>query len=501
MNLISRLKTESFARGMWLSVVFNILAKGILFLLTILLAAYFGSNIKTDIYFFVYGSMVLLAGFINAIDHAVLIPQSMRLRQTDGDEAAMAFLNYFFRIYIFIGLAFVVLMYFFGTRVFGWMSKFSETDIELYRNYFLLGSCYFFFLLLTNYINAILSSLKYFTVPMIISGVNSCVVIAGILLLHNQLDVLSVFISGIAAFIINLILVLILMKKKLGWKFAVYPASISKKVLQNIGFAELGQMATMASSFLPLFILSGFGSGVVSLMNYGKNIADIPNSIITAQITSVSAIELNEQAAKNDQLAMQQIFLRTGKLLLYLLVPVSFFLFLFAHPIVQLFYMRGNFSVTEVDGASLFLKWLAVAIFSTGINALVARVFTAMQAIRQAFIYQISLNALLFVLIWILTGIYGAIGYPYAVVITGLINFVLMYIVCRLLFSELDYMSLIKYTGLLLIINGLIAIPLFYTTEQIPVAGWLRLGLCFFVYLFLWLLLKNKLLKPADHHS
>ncbi|MEI7965787.1 MAG: lipid II flippase MurJ, partial [Chitinophagaceae bacterium] len=198
MNLISRLKTESFARGMWLSVVFNILAKGILFLLTILLAAYFGSNIKTDIYFFVYGSMVLLAGFINAIDHAVLIPQSMRLRQSDGDVAAMTFLNYFLRIYIFIGVAFVLLMYFFGTRIFGWLSKFSEADIELYRNYFLLGSCYFFFLLLTNYINAILSSLKYFTVPMIISGVNSCVVIAGILLLHNQLDVLSVFISGIA---------------------------------------------------------------------------------------------------------------------------------------------------------------------------------------------------------------------------------------------------------------------------------------------------------------
>ena len=302
MNLISRLKTESFARGMWLSVVFNILAKGILFLLTILLAAYFGSNIKTDIYFFVYGSMVLLAGFINAIDHAVLIPQSMRLRQTDGDAAAMAFLNYFLRIYIFCGLLFVVLMYFFGTRIFGWVSKFSEADIELYRNYFLLGSCYFFFLLLTNYINAILSSLKYFTIPMIISGVNSCVVIAGILLLHNQLDVLSVFISGIAAFIINLLLVLILMKKKLGWKFGVYPASIPKKVLQNIGFAELGQMATVASSFLPLFILSGFGSGVVSLMNYGKNIADIPNSIITAQITSVSAIELNERAANNDHL-------------------------------------------------------------------------------------------------------------------------------------------------------------------------------------------------------
>jgi len=491
MNLISRLKTESFARGMWLSVVFNILAKGILFLLTILLAAYFGSNIKTDIYFFVYGSMVLLAGFINAIDHAVLIPQSMRLRQTDGDAAAMAFLNYFLRIYIFCGLLFVVLMYFFGTRIFGWVSKFSEADIELYRNYFLLGSCYFFFLLLTNYINAILSSLKYFTVPMIISGVNSCVVIAGILLLHNQLDVLSVFISGIAAFIINLILVLILMKKKLGWIFAVYPASISKKVLQNIGFAELGQMATMASNFLPLFILSGFGSGVVSLMNYGKNIADIPNSIITAQITSVSAIELNERAAKNDQLAMQKIFLRTGKLLLYLLMPVSFFMFLFSHPIVQLFYMRGNFSIAEVDGASLFLKWLAVAIFSIGINALVSRVFAAIQAIRQAFYYQLSLNTLLFVLIWLLTGIYGAIGYPYAVVLMSLINFILMYFICKLLVSFINYIALVKYMVQVLLINASIAIPIYFGIPYLHLATLPMLVVSFFVYLFA-LIMVNK---------
>ena len=319
---------------------------------------------------------------------------------------------------------------------------------------------------------------------MIISGINSCVVIAGILLLHNQLDVLSVFISGIAAFIINLTLALILMKGKLGWKFGVYSVSISKKVLQNIGFAELGQMATMASSFLPLFILSGFGSGVVSLMNYGKNIADIPNSIITAQITSVSAIELNEEAAKNDQLAMQQIFFRTGKLLLYLLVPISFFMFLFSHPIVQLFYMRGNFSIAEVDGASEFLQWLSLAIFSIGINALVSRVFAAMQAIRQATNYQLSLNTLLFVLIWALTGKFGAIGYPYAVVLMNLINFILMYFLCKLLVSFINYITLVKYMVQVLLINASIAIPIYFGIPYLHLTILPMLIISFFVYLF-----------------
>ena len=89
------IKAESYKRGLTLSMVFNILAKGALFLLTICIASYFGSNIKTDIYFFVYSSMILLSGFINSIDIQVLIPESMRLRETEGTVAATAFLNYF----------------------------------------------------------------------------------------------------------------------------------------------------------------------------------------------------------------------------------------------------------------------------------------------------------------------------------------------------------------------------------------------------------------------
>ena len=176
---------------MTLSVIFNIIAKGALFVLTICIAAFFGTDIKTDIYFFVYSSMVLLSGFINTIDTMVLVPESMRLREKEGATAAMGFLNYFFRIYFLISIAFVALMFLFGTKLFGLLSKFSEADIITYKNYFLIGSFYFFFQVLTGYINNILTSLKFFTVPMLISGINSCIVIAGIILLHRRFDVLD----------------------------------------------------------------------------------------------------------------------------------------------------------------------------------------------------------------------------------------------------------------------------------------------------------------------
>ena len=489
MNFRWLIRTESYKRGMMLSVIFNIISKSILFLLTILVARFFGSDIKTDIYFFVYSSMILFSGFINTIDTAVLIPESMRLREKEGNEKAVAFLNFFFRIYFLIGIAFVAAMFFFGTTIFGLISKFPETDILLYKNYFLLGSLYFLFQVLTNYINSILTSLKFFTVPMIISGINSCIVIAGIVLLHGQFDVLSIFIGGIAAYGINLILLLLLMKKNANWIFFSKVSSITKKVWSNIFFSELGQLATLASSFFPLFLLSGFGNGVISVMNYGKNIADIPNTLVTAQLASVSGIQLNEQAARQDHKGMNDTFVRVGKLLLFILIPVGCYLFVFAEPVVRLFYLRGNFTEAAVLDSAKFLQLLSVTIFSMGINSLVSRIFIATQAIRQAFLYQVVLNVLLIAAIWVLTKLYGIWGYPYGMILMNVLNFAAMYFVCKKLFKWIEYVPLLKYSALLIAINFCLAVVFFYTLAESNLIPMYKLLLGFCIYLVVFLVL------------
>lgn len=498
MNFLWLIKTESYKRGMLLSVLFNIIAKSVLFLLTILVAKFFGSDIKTDIYFFVYGSMILLSGFINIVDTAVLIPESMRIRENEGSTVAASFLNFFMRIYVVIGLVFVALLFFFGTTLFGIISKFAAADIILYKNYFLLGSMYFLFQVLTNYINSILTSLKFFTVPMIISGINSCIVIASIIVLHEQLDVLSVFWGGIVAYSINLILLLILLKRNTGWNFFTRTPTIRKKIWTNIFFTQLGQLATLASSFFPLFLLSGFGKGVISLMNYGKNIADIPNTLITSQLTNVSGIQLNEQAARKDLDGMNDTFLHTGKLLVFILIPVGFFLFVFAEPIVELFYLRGNFGIDSVTDSARFLQLLSITIFSFGINALVSRLFIATQSIKQAFIYQVVLNVLLIIAIWIFTKYYGAWGYPYGIILMNLVNYLLMFFICKKILSRINYAGLLKYTALLLLLNAAIASGFYFAAPYLHLAILPKLLISFFVYLFILMLLgKQFQLNPS----
>jgi putative peptidoglycan lipid II flippase len=492
MNFLGVIKAESYKRGTALSVLFNIISKGILFLLTIIIARYFGSNIKTDIYFFVFAAMILFSSFINAIDTAVLIPQSMQLREKEGDTKAMDFLNYFLLIYFIIGVVFTVAMYFFGTTVFGLISKFAEADIMAYHNYFWTGSLFFIFHVLTNYLNNILTSLKFFSLPMVISSVKSCVVIACIFLLKAKYDVMSVIIGGLISYAINLIIQIYVLQKNIGWKFMFKKPTIQKKTWSNIFYAELGQAATVASSMFPLYLLSGFGSGIISIMNYGKNIADIPNTLVTSQFANVSGIKLNKEFAKHDYQCMNNTFLRTSKLMVFILVPMGFYSFVFATPVVEFFYKSSNFNDEAVKAAAVFFKLLAITIFSMGINAMVTRVFIAVQAVKQAFYYQVALNILLIAAIWICTSQFGAYGYAWAIMIVNVINWVLMYFICKKLVPFIDYLGLFKYTAQIILINGLIAAALFFAADNIHISNLGKLIAGFLLYLIILLVLNKK---------
>jgi putative peptidoglycan lipid II flippase len=466
MNLLGSIKAESYKRGMALSVLFNIISKGILFLLTIIIARYFGSNIKTDIYFFVFTTMILFSAFVNIIDTAVLLPESMRLREKEGEAKAMDFLNYFLLIYFAIGILFTALMYFLGTTIFGLISKFATADILAYRSYFLIGSLFFIFHVLTNYLNNILTSLKYFSLPMIISSVKSCIVIVCIFLLREKYDVLSVIIGGLISYAVNLVIQIYILHMLTGWKFTFKKPVIQKATWNNVLYAELGQIATVASSMFPLYLLSGFGSGVISVMNYGKNIADIPNTLVTSQFANVNGIKLNEEFARQDYDGMNETFLNTSKLMVLILVPVGFFMFVFAEPIVALFYNRGSFTQQDVIESAKFMQLLSITIFSIAVNAMVSRLFMAAQFMKQAFAYQVLMNCVLIVSIWLFSKYYGAYGYPFGVIFVNCVNFLTMFFVCKQYFKAIQYGQLLKYSAVIILINIPIALILFFTLRH-----------------------------------
>jgi len=239
----------------------------------------------------------------------------------------------------------------------------------------------------------------------------------------------------------------------------------------------------------PLYLLSGFGSGVLSVMNYGKNIADIPNTLVTSQFANVSGIKLNEQAAKEDYAGMNETFLDISKLMVFILVPLGCFMFVFAEPVVELFYKHGSFTQGDVVSSAKFMKLLSITIFSIGVNAVVTRIFIAMQAIRQAFFYQLILNILLIAGIWTFTKQYGEYGYPYGVILVNCINFIGMYFICKKYFKAIEYGKLLKYSAKIMAVNLPLAALLYYVLLSTDLGSLYNLLFGSIIYLGMFILM------------
>lgn len=180
--------------------------------------------------------------------------------------------------------------------------------------------------------------------------------------------------------------------------------------------------------------------------------------------------------------------------MIFIMVPMGFYCFVFSIPLVELFYQSRNFSTDAIIQAAIYFKLLAVTVFSIGINAMVSRVFIAVQAVKQAFYYQVVLNILLILAISVCTRYYGAYGYPYGIIIINIINYLAMYLICKKLVPQINYAALLPYTGLIILMNGIIAAGVYYTVNYFLLNGILNILVGFLLYLIILLIL-NKLFK------
>jgi hypothetical protein len=74
----------------------------------------------------------------------------------------------------------------------------------------------------------------------------------------------------------------------------------------------------------------------------------------------------------------------------------------------------------------------------------------------------------------------------------NLINFITMYFICRKLVPQINYETLLKYTGIIILINAAIATALFFAVNYIQVANLVKVITGFWLYLIILLMLNKK---------
>jgi putative peptidoglycan lipid II flippase len=447
------IRTESYKKGIFLSTVFNIFNKGLVFCNSLIIAYFFGTQLKMDIYFYAFNTIVILSTFITNLNASVLIPESMRLRTQEGENSAIRFLNFF--LYGYAALTFLLCLIFLidPVKTFNMVSGFNKEALQQQAQILSLSIPLIFLMPVVNLLTDIMTSYKFFTIPMIAGIINGLFSIVFVILFHRTLDVLSLLAGLLLSYSLNFLLLVWLMRKRLNWNFRFHRMNIGKRIWNNVLFAQAGNITSSLSSYAPLYLLSSFSGGIITSLNFAQQISSLPTTLITNQFSAVAGIKFNESYARKDFKTVNATFLSTADFLLFILLPLSGILFFFSSPIVSVLLERGAFGKTGLVYTSGFLKYLGLLLPMMVINTLFARLFMASHKIKEAFWYQICFNVVLIAALFITVKQFGYIAYPITLVSVHILNVVCCYWLEKWYFNMIDYTLILKKFVLFVAIN------------------------------------------------
>lgn len=447
------LKVESYKKGAFLSTIFNIVNKGLVFCNSLIIAFFFGAQLKMDIYFYAYNTIVILSTFITSLNASVLIPESMRLRAQSGEKEAVRFLNYFFYLHIALMGLISILFIINPVEAFNTVSGFKRGALEEQVMILRLSIPLIFLMPIINLLTDIMTSYKFFTIPMIAGIVNGIFSMLFVVFFHKILDVSSMLVGLLISYSLNFILLLSLMRRRLHWDFSFHRMRIERRIWKNIAFAQAGNITSSLTSYAPLYLLSSFGNGIITSLTFAQQISTLPTTLITNQFSAVAGIKFNESYAKKDYGEVNKTFLSTANFLLFILIPVAFILFLYSSEIVSVVLERGAFGKKSVIYTSQFLKYLGLLLPLMVINTLFARLFMASHKIIESFWYQICFNIILIVAFYINLRQFGFVAYPITLVSGYLLNVLLSYFLEKRYFNIIQYDIVLKKMFILILIN------------------------------------------------
>ncbi len=416
-------KPTSYKKGTVLAVGATFIWKAISFVNALLLALYFGASRQTDIYFY----LIILTGvgvaFLQRLNQTVLIPEAMFLSQ-QNELTGKKFATMWLYIYIILGAFITLLSFACPEQIWGILSRFGGRLLEQDKALLVWALWVFALQIITYYLMAIAEMYKFFKTAWL-SIFNAIFPLAGLLIFGGKIGIISMFYGFFVANILQIIVLVMLLKTQAQWTFHPAWVPLRTRTQQNMFTGQTLAVLDMLNSWLPLYLMSGMGVGIVSALNYCKQLTDSTTEVFTARAANIAKIEMTEQLAKEELLNANETFINASFLLLLVLAPLVVFSCYFAPQIVDLFFKRGAFTMQAAHDTIAFLRPTLFTLLLAVPGYMQNSALAAGQKIKEWFPYALVSGLIFTAMMWFYIPIQGAFVYPYLTGAGLVIGFIL----------------------------------------------------------------------------
>ncbi len=500
------IKSESYKKGVVVSTLLNVFAKGIGFLNTLIIAYYFGTNIQTDIYFFVFTVALLLTGIINGMDGLILVPEGMKLREQEGETASQEFYNFFVYLYAGIGLLLATVIFISPGFFYSLFSKFETQALEQNSNLLYIGIIIIVFQLLNSLLSTILISYKYFSATILTGLINSVFAITFTLVFHSKFGIAGTLLGISIGYAINFILLILIMKRYQKWDFLRVKWMKKKEVWGNIGLMQVNVLPIWIRNTIALYLLSGLGHGIITAVNLGQQVSAIPDILIIAQLISIASIKFNSLSALKSHEELNAIFLRVCEWGISITMFISFVFILFSTELIGLLYGRNSITPDSLRNIEIVFAFSIACLSVKFIASICTNLITSAQKVRATFFMSVITHSLVTIAIYFLIQYFGLIGYLVGINLHFYLFFLFFYVLLKKTMPYIEYRKIFKLFFVNLLNNAIVFSLIFtlyyYQLKQLNNA-YLIMGIGILLYSLLTigvneLITANKYLKVKN---
>jgi putative peptidoglycan lipid II flippase len=377
-----------------------ILANGIGFIKSLLIASYYGTSADLDAYVLSLAPHRLIEGVLIGVTQVTLIPRYLELREKEGAECAFALfvtVTCWILVFVFCVISGILL----GSSVLAsYLGAGFEPAQVAFTASLLKRSTIFLALTIVNnlWICLLQAHQQFFLTGFLplLSGVCS---LTYIVLFRSQ-GILSLMDGLIVGMLVQTSVTLYSARRL--WPKRVFLLPLLHPEIQKTGKvmfpllfgSSFGHINVMVDQMMA----SRLPAGSISALSYASKLYSVLNEMFVMVISRAILPFFAQQAAEQDIPAMKSTFSSAIKRVLCVLVPITVFIGIFGKYLVQLVFQRGAFtahSTSATTGA-----WIAytAGLPAQAIGVLTARVYNVLQDNKTLMVVagaSIGLNILL----------------------------------------------------------------------------------------------------------
>ncbi len=129
-------------------------------------------------------------------------------------------------------------------------------------------------------------------------------------------------------------------------------------------------------------IASTLEAGSLSILNYASVISNFPVVFFSVSISTAILPYMTKQSAQEKMEDLSALFVKSLRILLLVLIPLTFIFLIFNKEIITLLFERGEFSATAASAVSSVFFFFSIGLVPIGAMNIIANIFYAMRKIK-----------------------------------------------------------------------------------------------------------------------